>query len=456
MSSYNQKNGPRKLSYPPSGGQYLTQNENETYNEEMSWKTSLNIKRLNFKEKTAFALFVILFSSIISAEENDATPPSETSSPRSTLSPMGHTLEDLKILLEQRDYRQFLDHAHDIRPAKRGEQWPRMVQEMASGYLQFLTERNHFTLQDFRYFKKLSRWPVLRDNEFFHLRWQRYSIRYAQSCIEKAANKQELAKCHQALRQMWHHTQQNSDLGLQVAALLASTLGPYQLWPFYQLSASDEITAYYHCQMPEVKNSAFHFLHHSITEHNLAGEQLSDFIDQHIHPDCWSHLKLDMQRFVRLYSSNAISAYQILRSKNELSPRDEDVFLIRFYLTSAKKGALLNRAWSRIEALSQDAFHREQVLEQLLTVDPLAGDIFQKAARGNERYKILISHLAKNFPEYLDGYARTCLDYREGIRSFARGNPTLACDELFALHKSKNQRWINQGLEIRYSSPIRD
>ena len=51
-------------------------------------------------------------------------------------------------------------------------------------------------------------------------------------------------------------------------------------------------------------------------------------------------------------------------------------------------------------------------------------------------------------PEYLDYYARTCLEYLEGKKVFPRGNPTLHCKELFK--EAKGTPWIDPGLQARY------
>jgi hypothetical protein len=89
-----------------------------------------------------------------------------------------------------------------------------------------------------------------------------------------------------------------------------------------------------------------------------------------------------------------------------------------------------------------------QIFKTLKKLDPLPGEVF--SSNDKEKREAVINLFASNFPEYVDHYAKTCVNFLKGIGEFPRGNPTLYCNELYSASKSK--RWISQPLKTQYSS----
>ncbi|MCO4754768.1 MAG: hypothetical protein KC478_09800, partial [Bacteriovoracaceae bacterium] len=52
-----------------------------------------------------------------------------------SLSATLYDIKDLEVLESNKSYREFLDHALDIRPSDRKKQWTEMVNNMAVGFL---------------------------------------------------------------------------------------------------------------------------------------------------------------------------------------------------------------------------------------------------------------------------------------------------------------------------------
>lgn len=363
-----------------------------------------------------------------------------------------YTLEDLQVLETNRDYREFLDHATDVRPSERREPWPQMVRNMATGYIDFLIKRKDYSQESFNYIEGLTSWPTLRQDEFFHIRWQRYGIRSIRHCLsESEANDSD--QCKGRLQRLWHSTTPNPEFGLQVAELMRQLDPKSNLWEYYQHSAQSPIVAEYHCSRAELKRWAFRTLHEKIQRNDLHGKQLKKEIESQLHIHCWEHLEADLKRILHGPRPQQISAYLLLDAMDALEREQEDLFLVRYFLEGPEVGRLFNLSWARIEQLSRDRQRRESVLRKLTSLDPLPGAIF--ATTHGERREVLLNHLSQNFPEYLDSYGRTCLDYREGLRHFPRGNPTIECRELFQAQEQSDSRWVDQGLRLRYSAQER-
>ena len=74
-----------------------------------------------------------------------------------------YDLKDLEVLTIQKNYLEFLNHAHDIRPSKRGKKWKDMVQKMALGYINQLLNFKSFEQKNFDFVERLNSWSSFKD-----------------------------------------------------------------------------------------------------------------------------------------------------------------------------------------------------------------------------------------------------------------------------------------------------
>jgi len=103
-------------------------------------------------------------------------------------------------------------------------------------------------------------------------------------------------------------------------------------------------------------------------------------------------------------------------------------------LENPSPGQTQKIAWSDLLKLGNNYQLREKILKSIRSIDPLPGKIF-KSSTQNKRHKVIVKNFAKNFPEYIDFYAQTCIKYVSGEKKFPNGRPALECDDLFKLSK---------------------
>jgi hypothetical protein len=96
-----------------------------------------------------------------------------------------YSLEDLKILYQQENIKEFFSHALDIRPSKRNKDWQEMVSALAVNYLKQLKDKPYITEEDFLYMEKLNSFADLKSNEFFNNDRNIVGLRYLRHCFEK-------------------------------------------------------------------------------------------------------------------------------------------------------------------------------------------------------------------------------------------------------------------------------
>lgn len=373
-----------------------------------------------------------------------------------------YTMADLEILAKNRDYRQFLDHANTLRPAERRAPWGELVSEMASGMAQFVLARQDFATETFNYLLDLTTWPNLREDEFFHLRWQRYGLSWIEKCF-KDPQKKNRPICLEKLDRLWASTLPRPEFGRQIARLLSEKDPSRDLWPYLRTGAISEAASPFHCQEELLKTAAIKHFHLYVQRESPSLGNLKSYLRAELSADCWELLSVDLRRTLKGEFITAKSAYQILEAKGELNQRESDLFLVRYFMEVPVPGRFLNLSWALIKKLSTDFTRRKAVLEELAALDPLPGRIFSSSNQENlRRVQTFLNHLKQHFPEYIDLYTRTCLDFYEGNRNFPRGNPTLECREFISFDQKNEGKWIEQGLRLRisaqqkYLSPIRN
>ena len=63
-------------------------------------------------------------------------------------------------------YKEFLDHAFDIRPVERDKHWQAMLSAMAIQYISEAVKRKDYTERIFGYVEYLLTWQGLKSDEF--------------------------------------------------------------------------------------------------------------------------------------------------------------------------------------------------------------------------------------------------------------------------------------------------
>lgn len=336
-------------------------------------------------------------------------------------------MADLQKLEAERSYAEFFLHAHDILPSARTPEWNTLVENMGEAYLRQLKGQNRLQQQDFRQMEKLMGWPVLARHEFFRQLRGDIGLQWFNQCF--SVDSSPTSACWNDLLSYWEKGRQDPDLAPRLHAVVAPYLTPeapvdaiFILSPMLKSSLAG-----LQCQKPMVA---------AIVWEEARKFEAADFTQRQnafAHSSCWSSLVgLARVRFSKGSEMPELTlARRILQSKNALTEDQEDVYLVGYLLSTPVQGDDFNLAWNRIIALGQSAARRERANRTLKNWMPLPGEIF--ASTDAKKKGIVAKHFKRYFPEYLDQYALTCVDFYSARKRFPQGNPAHHCREFFQL-----------------------
>jgi hypothetical protein len=360
------------------------------------------------------------------------------------LKAQSYTLVDLEALEKERSYDEFFAHALDIRPSERTDYWKTMVQNMAEGHLQLLLRKNRLEHADFLHMQKLTDWSVLKSHEFFRLKRQELGLKWLAQCLQDngAAN----SPCWQDVLAYWEKDRQDPDIAGRLLTLLSPYLAsalPVASNPTHQARmlvtplfilapVLKSPLAELQCQKPEFQDVLWNSMRESFTQ-NFKNRTFSALMSEIATPECWKALIPGARQNWKTGSDELTLqlSYLLLKFQNQLEPLEQDMFYVYFLLNSPARGETFNLAWGRLLQLKDLPRERDKILSAFKLWRPLPGNIFTDLDLSKRRS--VTRHVQQNFPEYIDHYALTCVDFYGGKRRFPEGNPALHCRELFDL-----------------------
>jgi hypothetical protein len=373
-----------------------------------------------------------------------------------------YSLEDLKILYQQENIKEFFSHALDIRPSKRNKDWQEMVSALAGNYLKQLKDKPYITEEDFLYMEKLNSFADLKSNEFFNNDRNIVGLRYLRHCFENFNRK----KCLSSSIDFWQSSQPNVDLSAQLGSLLLGhfyrdgfkitdpiekkTQFQTSFLDIYSLSLASNLSEFY-CKDPKLAEGLKNQLSYLSKKLNYNKKQMAHEIDKLMHPDCWNHLASFYIRQLNGKNAQSDLAFFILESKNALNQQQKDLYYLAYLLETPAPGDLMNTAWSRIETLSKKPTQRDLLIAEIKRFDTLPDSLL--SSNDKQRAKTILRHISQNFPEFIDHYARSCLSYIKGEKKFVKGNPTIHCREFF--HISKKEKFIEEHFILDFEKNIK-
>ena len=349
-----------------------------------------------------------------------------------------YTMKDLNVLYEQKAYKEYLAHALDIRPSLRNKKWRELTTKMASDYVSSLINKGVSTYNGFKYIENLTNIPILKKDDFFQLKRTQYAYSYFKSCTKET--------CRKEFKEFWRTAKHYPDYDFKFYELfrLKDSRTTNYILPYFTKSSGSE----FYCKKGHVVNDLVRILETELrlTRIGKSKEVILKFADK----DCISSLSKQItESLLSLKKSNMkkITLYKILKSNNLISNSDEDLFFATYILQGPIVGEVFNLAWNRIIKVSQTYKRREKLLRRMLSMDPLPGEVF--AHPDTSKRDTLIKFFHRNFPEYLEGYVKTCINYYSGAVEHPYGNPTIHCDSL--MKATKKRPWIQDHLKIKYS-----
>jgi len=354
-----------------------------------------------------------------------------------------YTIADLESLEIQKNFREFVRHAHDIRPSQRDRHWREMVISVGTQYLDDLVARKEFSKESFNEVEMLASWPVLREDLFFVAKRDRFTQRYLTQCLSQKESK----LCLSQLKQFWNNLPGEVETASQLIQLF-SDYAPAQELSSLILMVSKNPQARFYCGRETFAANLLNLMMNSLPiDFNEA--QAQKVIQDSASKECWDQWSPWAK--AQLFKAPALLAdryYRLLQSKSVMSLEEQDLYLSYYFLQGPKPGDGLNRAWNRVQELAEQFERRQNVVKGLMQLDPLPGKLF--AMRPIEKLKPMFKHFQKSIPEYLDRYVENCLNYMDGTKTYPNGNPTVECQDLFQYSDALN--WPEPPIRQKYSA----
>lgn len=351
---------------------------------------------------------------------------------------------DLETLYKENNFQEFLNHALDIRPSLRDSKWKKMVLEISVDFIKDKISRKQFDEKTLNYIESLTTWPVLKEDEIFFLRRNDFGVKFFEGCL--TSEKKEV--CISKINKFWSNTTlKNPDLGLSLAKLLSENGHEENLWEYISFATNSNVGEFY-CKNALIKKELLKKIQ-TIIAGNLSTIDQKIAIQNSMSESCLTTIIPEIKKaFLDVESSLTKELYlKFLTITGNLSPEEKDFFLTLYFLEGPVIGDLFNESWNTIKELGQNYKKRKLVLDKLKGLNLLPDEIF--ATANEKRRETMLSHFYKNFPEYLDFYANTCIKFLEG-NSFPNGNPTLRCRELF--QEVEGTSIIEPSVQAKYQS----
>ncbi len=334
-----------------------------------------------------------------------------------------YNLADLRVLALEGSHHEFLNHALDVRPSERNEEWRGMAVKMALKFANETLALNPVPTKDFRKIEELYRWPALRQNDVFKARRMEIGVRYLRHCTKAEA------PCWEDLTKFWKEDSSDPDMAVSLAEMVKDRSdSPYSLWTLLEGPLKTPFSEFY-CKKPFVMNTLWEKLGLDYLKLSSEGNFLSK-IEETIHSDCFASLVTESRKRIEtpVISGDRELGFEILKATGSSDQKLKDFFYTVYLLEHPSQGEIMNLAWNNLTELGKSSERREKTLQELKNLDPLPDDIMGSIDLTKRR--AILRHFKSNFPEYFDFYSEQCVSYYSGSKKFLKGNPTMKCQDL--------------------------
>lgn len=345
-----------------------------------------------------------------------------------------YTLSDLDILYKDKSYEEYISHALDIRPSLRNKSWKKMTKEMALLAVEEIDKKSPILKDDINILNKIEKIHFLSDQVIINMKIGIIYAKLLNQCKEKCDN----YLTQYLLRRKYYRESdieiyfKFKDIDPRAHALLKEISHDKNADLFCK---RDKVKFFL---LKEFKKQTDLKSLRALSSKKCLSSMKEDLLTTLIEEN---HKEKSNDQFIQLLT-------ELLTSSKVLNEQEEDLVYTLYLLGNPYKSKVFNKAWTRLEKISQNYKRREKVLEDLVKIDPLQDRILQNPNK--KKMIAVINHFKRNFPEYFNEYARTCVNFLEGNGEFPFGNPTVRCEKYFSLSKSSD--WISDSIRSRYSS----
>lgn len=349
-----------------------------------------------------------------------------------------YTLLDLEVLESEKNTEEFFKHYREIRPSERQKRWREITQNMGILWIQNSIKEKKFSREHFQLLEERTKGSPFAEDEHFQHYKRQYLTHYFDSCFE---NKH--AHCHEHLEKALMNTILESEWSYQFVTKHLNLLKTNELKILIKsvLQSSDgEI----YCGKlsfftPLLNLYIEEKVHQDELQKNITKELITSNCRKKLKEQIQSHL-FEIPRYKRL------DAFLFLDELKLLSPETKEIFYVIYTLDIAEIGDTLNLAWNFVQSLGENYQKRKKILEKLLKLKTLPGETIFKTP-DYDRHQAIIKLFKKNFPEYLDHYASSCLKFLNGGNSEQK---VLNCHEFFTTNEIE-QKWKDSYLKLKNS-----
>ncbi|MBD64718.1 MAG: hypothetical protein CME62_05900 [Halobacteriovoraceae bacterium] len=348
-----------------------------------------------------------------------------------------YTMIDLKKLVETKNSFEFFDHALDIKPSQRNKEWSAMTEEMGQTLLDELNQKESISIDQFKLVRKLSHWPIFKNNEFFILKRDKIFIKEAKSCLVTTPAVMASEKCYSKAIKLLNDYQHYEIFPFELLqALMPLNLSTQKRWALIKDFIKKDVSAYYCDKKAMVM---------SISEQIQIKKMSYDQARKLFNKNCLAaFLKEIAQNFNFGQSKNNL-LYSYLMAADLVEKDKESVYLITQYLNlPTQDSKSITLTLKRLKELATNHDKRMGILEQFKKIEPIPSEIY------SEKTKVTVTKtkiLNRYFPEIINHLSLSCLDYFDGSKEFANGSPSAYCHSFFNLAKENGfipEAWVEK------------
>ena len=344
-----------------------------------------------------------------------------------------YTMDDLKVLAQTGPYQEFFIHIYDIRPANRDKDWLELAQETSKKYVTHLHNNGLIDLDHWKTIRELSTQVYNKENSGLTLVRNKYGLALMDICFKSKS----FTECYPLAMEIFGDQtdpQLAHDLGRSIHRYFEENKANSvelvnKVWPFYKIMAAHPLSEFY-CDKDYFQEIVLYKLNSSII--NKKEQDIQSTTYSLMHQDCWNKVAQDLKKQVTSEFKSGL-VLKLLLATNSISNEELTTFNIVYLLQKAERGPLLEKSFQSLLKLKDNYEQRSDVLKSLKKLDPLPGKIFTR--KNDKKALVLIKNLANFFPEYIDHYAKSCIEYLSGEKKFPNGNPTMECQEFFEISK---------------------
>jgi hypothetical protein len=362
-----------------------------------------------------------------------------------------YTLQDLKILSQEKQFEEFFNHFHDLSPKERSAEWVQLTQSAVTDWLKTLQTKKYLSFKDYSWLQKLAQDATVQKTFLFTQRRRELSLRWLKNCFQEQGSSHPECWTHlihflydppvdmDAIPALWAMIEEwQTDEALKLP--LMQKLRPLDVWSALLQTelASD------HCRKASVQELLWNEL--------LKTDQIPDLLTL-AHRDCWPSLSskalLKFKKGAQLKELKIAQA--ILKLTGSWSKNLEEIYYFQAYFETHGPSDELNLSWNFLKALEKSPQKRVALLQALKEWDHYPDQLFIHSSVNVK--KTFSAHLKNSFPEYIDHYAQTCLAFYAQARPFPSGNPAQNCTNFFSINEHVKQ-FTAPGLYETYKKAV--